>query len=215
MIDAGRGVHVDLYLGCAGVALDLVADPEVGRCWDDGSALAGFTVGGLAAHLAGAVTRVEENLDASTSAGPPVSAAQYFAALPGLDDPASPLNASIVDRGLSEASAGHRALVERASGCLDRLSARLPTESPTRVVAPRGIPMTVDEYLRSRLVEIGLHTEDLALSVGLPVPTLPTAALDAAIEVLVSIAVSRHGHLPVLRALGRRERDSIDALRVL
>jgi hypothetical protein len=59
-----------------------------------------------------------------------------------------------------------------------------------------------------------VHIDDLAVSVEVDTPQLPTAALDHAIDALVSTARHRHGDLSVLRALSRRERDELNALRV-
>jgi hypothetical protein len=59
-----------------------------------------------------------------------------------------------------------------------------------------------------------VHADDLAVSVGTDLPTLPPAALQIAISTLVDVARQRHGDLAVLRALSRRERDTLGALRV-
>jgi hypothetical protein len=75
--------------------------------------------------------------------------------------------------------------------------------------------MLVAEYLRTRLVEFAVHVDDLAVSVGVPTPDLGSAADDEAIDVLVGIARIRHGDVAVLRALARRERDDVQALRVI
>jgi hypothetical protein len=59
-----------------------------------------------------------------------------------------------------------------------------------------------------------VHTEDLALSVGIEPPPPPDDALDIAIRHLVNVARARHGSVAVLRALTRRERDDVDAMRI-
>lgn len=97
------------------------------------------------------------------------------------------------------------------------LRARLAEEPAGRRVAVAHRPgkeLVLDEYLRTRLVEIAVHTEDLALSVGVAVRS-PEAAVSMAIDLLVAAAVERHGDEAVLRALMRRERDLVEALRVL
>jgi hypothetical protein len=64
-------------------------------------------------------------------------------------------------------------------------------------------------------VELVVHADDLAASVGVePTPPQP-AATAVAIDVLVGVARVRHGDMAVLRALARRERDTVRALRVL
>ena len=75
--------------------------------------------------------------------------------------------------------------------------------------------MTVDEYLRTRVVELVVHADDLAASVGVaPMAPRPETG-KIAIDALVDVARIRHGDLAVLRALARRERDPVGALRVL
>ncbi|MDQ3879299.1 MAG: hypothetical protein M3290_13275, partial [Actinomycetota bacterium] len=60
-----------------------------------------------------------------------------------------------------------------------------------------------------------VHTDDLAVSIGVPTPEPRPEAADAAIANLVSVARRRHGDTAVLRALTRRERDEGNALRVI
>src|SRR3954447_1575321 len=48
----------DAYLALAGSAIGLLDDPAVGRSWAAASALAEFSVSGLATHLSFQVTRV-------------------------------------------------------------------------------------------------------------------------------------------------------------
>src|SRR5438309_1811510 len=67
----------------------------------------------------------------------------------------------------------------------------------------------------SALAQMTVHADDLAVSVGVEPPRLPFLATTIAIETLVAVARHRHGDIAVLRALARRERDDIDALRVL
>jgi hypothetical protein len=73
----------------------------------------------------------------------------------------------------------------------------------------------LDEYLRTRLVELTVHIDDLALSLDVDPPVVPSAAYEVAIGVLVEVGRRRTSDLAVLRALTRRERDDVDALRVL
>jgi hypothetical protein len=75
--------------------------------------------------------------------------------------------------------------------------------------------MTLDEYLRTRVVELVVHADDLATSLGVELAPPRPATCSVAIDVLVGVARIRHGDLAVLRALTRRERDQAQALRVL
>ncbi|MFB8143272.1 maleylpyruvate isomerase N-terminal domain-containing protein [Streptomyces parvus] len=115
------------------------------------------------------------------------------------------------------AAAGPEAVADEARAAWQRLSARLTGELADRRVAVLHRPgeeMLLDGYLRTRCVELAVHLEDLALSVGVGTPT-PGAATALAIDVLVAAARERHGDQAVLHALTRRERDVEGALRVL
>jgi hypothetical protein len=80
----------------------------------------------------------------------------------------------------------------------------------------RGRVLLLDEYLKVRLVEQTIHYDDLVRSVpGVTVTPIDPAAYEIAIATLVGAAVKRHGPLPVLHALSRREQDTSRALRVL
>jgi hypothetical protein len=77
-----------------------------------------------------------------------------------------------------------------------------------------GLVMELDDYLITRICEILVHGDDLALSIGVDVPEFPRAAWDLATEHLLQVARAQHGNRAVLMAFSRRERDDVDALRV-
>lgn len=205
------------FLDAAVVAREVVAARAVAVRWDEPSALAGFSVRGLAGHLVRATTSVEAYLDREEPNEPPLTPAQYYAAvLESAGDLDSAFHQAIRGRGEDAAAEGHPALVESFDASLARLAARLAEERANRVVrAFMDKVLTLDDYLVTRLVELLVHTDDLAVSVGLPVPDFSLAASRPAIAALVDVAIIRHGDEAVLRALSRRERDAVDALRVL
>jgi len=55
-------------------------------------------------------------------------------------------------------------------------------------------------------MEIAVHSDDLAVSVGVPTPPLPAAVIDPVLALLTQVAVRRHGQTAVLRTLSRSER---------
>jgi hypothetical protein len=73
--------------------------------------------------------------------------------------------------------------------------------------------MTVDDLLITRMMELAVHSDDLAVSVGIATPALPQSAVDTVVDLLSRLAVRRHGPTAVLRALSRAERapDTIAA----
>lgn len=188
------------FLEASRIARDLVAAPEVVEAWDQPSALADLSVRGLAGHLTRATTLVEACLDRGEPEGEPISPARYFNT--ALADPS--VDVGVRQKGEETAAVGHIALLATLDATLARLATRLEAEPADRKVAVfLDMVLTVDDYLATRLVELAVHVDDLAVSVGLPTPAMP---LDTAVATLVEVARDRHGDLAVLRALSRRER---------
>jgi hypothetical protein len=212
------------YLAAARTAVELLAAPELEQRWDEASVLAEFGVADLAGHLAlSGVLLVEALLDEpDPRSAEPVGAGRYYAGFEGVTDIGSPLNVAVRERSHGIAAHGRDHVLAQASQALERLADRLVAEPPDRQVSSRGAALTLDDFLRTRCVEIAVHVEDLELSVGLgpgltaadPVPEVPDDVVTDAIDVLVATAVARHGAAAVLRALSRRERDHVEALRV-
>lgn len=67
--------------------------------------------------------------------------------------------------------------------------------------------MQRDDFLLTRLLEIVVHTDDLALSIDVPPPTFPDDAVTPVLELLTRLAVGRHGQSAVISTLTRRERS--------
>jgi hypothetical protein len=78
-----------------------------------------------------------------------------------------------------------------------------------------GRPLLIDEYLKTRIVELTVHIDDLARSIEIPSPGLSPDTATVAIAVLVGAARTRHGDRAIINALARRELDEVEALRVL
>ena len=77
-----------------------------------------------------------------------------------------------------------------------------------------GWALTADDFLTTRMMEIAVHNDDLAVSVGLETPQLPVRVMHPVYDLLFVLALRRHGQTAVLRALSRAERApaSISAL---
>jgi hypothetical protein len=185
------------------------------------SALEQFGVRGLAGHLLRAMTSVETYLDRPppTLAGgaAPITAAAYYAQLlAGETDIDSALHRSVRQRGLEAAPERPEHFVSEWSSLATRLIRRLEAEPPDRLVSVLAdLVLTLDEYLVTRLIEFVVHTDDLAVSLGVPPPDLNRAATGLVVGTLVEVARIRHGDAAVIRSLARRERDTVNALRVL
>lgn len=198
----------------------LLGVPALTDRFDQPSALAEFPVRGLAGHLMRALTVVEGYLDAPApaSATPAVTAAGYYAAALGRDtaDVGSDLNRTIRQRGLESAPQSPGGFPAAWAEASARLRARLSAEPEGRLVAVfGGMVLDLDDYLVTRLVELTVHGDDLAVSLGAAPPPLPPEATALVIATLVEVARLRHGDVAVVRALTRRERDASEALRVI
>jgi hypothetical protein len=216
-----------VFLEAVAAAVPLLEAPELSARWEEESALARFSVGGLAGHLLRATTSVEAYLDRpEPGAGEEVlSVPAYYAAAvysdigdapytgPDLD---SDLHTAVRARGEEAAAGGPAALAREWSEALGRLRTRLAVEAPDRRVRVfNQLVIGLDDYLATRLVELCIHADDLAVSLGVDPPPLPAAATGLAVATLVDLARLRHGDAAVLRALARTERDAVAALRVL
>lgn len=211
-MDDARGA----FLEAAAYSAELLRRPEVAARWTDPSVLAEFSVAGLAGHLLRGLKTVEGYLDQPEPDGEPISAGAYFHALAPPADIDAPTNRAIRERGDEAAAAGPLEVAVEATRLTALLADRLESEPGSRKLLVGGdLVLRVDDYLRTRIVELVIHSDDLAASVGGGTTTdSPSTATSIAIETLVDTATLRHGDMAVLRALARRERDTVEALRV-
>jgi hypothetical protein len=73
-------------------------------------------------------------------------------------------------------------------------------------VAWRGWSLTLEDFLITRMLEIVIHIDDLAVSVHVAPPPLPEEPTTVVLALLTRLATRRHGEAAVLRALSRQER---------
>lgn len=196
------------YLDTAQIAVDLLAAPVVERRWTEPSALPDFRVAGLAGHLARQVTQVQTFSAEPAAAGAPIAVLEHFARSAWASArSADAVHVGIRERAERSAAAGSAAVVAEARAALDLLRAAIPVEPADRVVELRGLwCLTLDGLLTTRLLELVVHGDDLAVSVDLPTPALPVAATDIVLDLLGRLAARRHGPLAVIRTLSRAER---------
>lgn len=204
-------IEPDVFHEAAGAAERLIGHDVVAARWEQSSVLDGYTVAGLAGHLARAVLTVERYLDAPapTADSDYTDAAGYFTNVLGTDDPIdSERHRRIRARGAETAADGPEALATELGDARLRLEGRLSPAVMTQPIQARdGIAVTVGEYLKTRVVELVVHLDDLALSVGHTEPEgLPAAAFDMTAAVLARVATRRAGGLVTVRSLARRER---------
>lgn len=201
-----------LFAEVAGRAAELLESEAVDAAWDEASALEEYTVGALGGHLARAVLTADRYLSSASStpaAGSGLaSASRYFqAVLVDLDPVDSEFHRSVRARGAEAAAVGGRQLAARVRRVTEDLARRLDEPTLSRPIEVLdGVTLTVAEYLKTRLVELVVHVDDLAVSVGIPTPTLPDGALITVAGVLGELAARRAGGLRTVRAMGRAER---------
>lgn len=207
-----------LVLEVARSAAELLAADDVRRQWGRPSALHGYDVGGLAGHLARAVLTLESYLDAAEPSSEPdaTDAAGYYVAVLSDHHPVdSGFHADVRRRGAEAAAQGPDALQARLADAIDRLTSRLPAADLSRPVEVlHGVTLPLGEYVKTRVVELVVHLDDLAVSVGRQGAEVPEPALRVVAGVLGEVAAARAGGLQTVRSLARAERHP-DAVRAL
>ena len=197
----------DAFLSAGETAATLLREPALSARWSEPSALADFSVAGLARHLANQVTRTVPLL-AAAPGGSAIPVLEHFTGsawvASGVDGED---NVGIRQRSEEAADVTTpRALVDEVDTALAELHRVVPAEPAGRVVDLGEWGLAVDDFLLTRVMELVVHSDDLAVSLGVPTPPLPAAATDATIQLLARIAAWRHGPLAVVRALARQER---------
>jgi hypothetical protein len=189
----------------------------VAEHWDRPSALAKLSVRGLAGHLAGQVFFIPAVLAEPEPSEPAISIHEYYSRVSWIgSDLDTPFNQGIRSGGEEEAADGPAALAARVAACVAELRDSLPAAPDRLVRRPTWGPWSIsfDDFAASRTLELVVHSDDLACSVGLPTPEFPAQVVEAVVDLLSRIALRRHGAVNVLRALSRTERApaSISAL---
>lgn len=197
------------FLIAADAAARLLADPAVAANWDQLSALAQFRVSGLAGHLASQIRYVSAFLADPAPDGPASTLDAHYAQADwigaALDDEA---NVSTRDNGEAAAVDGPVVLAAEVAGMASELAVALPTASVDRRVRLTWADrlLGLDDFLLTRMMEIVVHSDDLAVSVGIATPEFPRAVMEPVVGLLATISIQRNGALPLLRALSRQER---------
>jgi hypothetical protein len=197
------------FLSTARAAAGLLRDPAVAAGWSGPSALPEFTVGGLAGHLAYQILAVPPALVEPVPSEETISLLDHYGRVAwigaGLDEE---INVRIRRGGERVAAEGPEALAAGVDAAIGELSGSLETAADRPVRIPLWGPwsLRLDDLLITRMMELAVHADDLAVSVGIATPELPQSAVDTVVDLLSRLAVRRHGATAVLRALSRAER---------
>jgi hypothetical protein len=193
------------------VALDLIQRREVRDQWLLPSALPKMSIGALACHLGRQVVRAAELLPMPADGSPLESADAHYqrAAWVMSISPDDPANDRSTDD--AEAALGATALADRSTKALETARRLIAAGTARDVVSIpwQGWSLRRDDFFLTRMLEIVVHTDDLALSVGIRTPEFPAEVFAPVRDLLVRLAVKRHGQSAVISALTRRERTQM------
>ncbi|WP_328989383.1 maleylpyruvate isomerase N-terminal domain-containing protein [Kribbella sp. NBC_01245] len=199
----------DDFLATARSAAALLRDPAVAAGWNTPSALPEFGVAGLAGHLAFQVLAVPEFLAGPVPTEETIGILEHYNRAQWIDaEPDAEINRKIRDGGHQLAADGPPNLADRVDDVIAGLAETLPKEParPVRISLWGPWSLMLDDLLVTRMMELAVHSDDLAVSVGIPTPALPEQAVETVVDLLSRLAVRRHGPTAVLRALTRAER---------
>jgi hypothetical protein len=196
-------------LATARTVTGLALSPEVRERWTDESACAGMTVGGLAHHTVRQVEMLVRLFPAAQTEQTPISLLEHYRraawANTDLDDE---VNTSIRDTDNERAASGPAELSGHATEQLVGLAAALASVEDDEAVLLdwQGWSLTVEDFAVTRLMEMLVHGDDLAASVGLETPEFPEEAARRVLSLLTEVAVDRHGQTALVRTLSRPQR---------
>ncbi|QNK80029.1 maleylpyruvate isomerase N-terminal domain-containing protein [Nakamurella sp. PAMC28650] len=200
----------DAVGAAVGRLTDLVGSAEVADAWGRESALPGMTVGGLARHL---VSQPQCAVEFLTTPGPPdarvLTLVGHYERVDWWRAPVgAPENTSIRDDFNQMGSAGRNESVGVLAWSREQLGAAIAAAGPTTYVPWQDCALPTDDFLVVRLMEIVVHADDLACSVGLATPAFGPEVLEPVLALLAALSAQRRGQDSVLRTLSRHERSA-------
>jgi hypothetical protein len=219
----------DTFLQSLDDARVLMASAAVADHWNDASALEGMTVGGLVAHLTMATKALVGVVEGRELSSPELAAAaggvevhrraEDFVASTRFDDPTDvqgDMARWVQSKAASDAARGRDVVLERYDRGVAAIGSVLPGTPTHQIVkVPVNVLMSMEDYVATRLVEVVVHGDDLAASVGDdPAPFGPDAT-GFVLELLIASMRRRSGDAALVRALARSERAAPGVLRAL
>ena len=204
----------EAFLEAARISGELAQRSEVAEHWTDESACAGMTVGGLAHHLVSQLTNTTRLLSAEPRDEAPIPLLEHYERAAwvkaDLDDD---VNVQIREGADEDAAGGPDALPSLVDDALAALPDLFAHSADTVWIPWQGWSLTTEDYLTTRMMEMVVHSDDLAASVDLPTPAFPEAVVGPVFMLLTGVAARRHGQVALVRALSRPQRapDSVSA----
>jgi uncharacterized protein (TIGR03083 family) len=182
---------IDGLRDALGVFGALVVEPAVVESWSTPSALPGYTVGGIAGHVLSLIVGMEKRIESGTRDADAIPYTQWYGgALSG-----TAVDSRLISAGEELAAAGPKEVAAsfvKAKERLPRFLRRTPRDFVVPLASVPGSGVVLTDFVRTRFVEIAVHGNDIAVSVGLPRPAFPPIAWTVAAEV-VAETTRAHG----------------------
>ncbi|MET0806158.1 MAG: maleylpyruvate isomerase N-terminal domain-containing protein [Lacisediminihabitans sp.] len=177
----------------------------LGQIHDDQWELPGlgvWTVRSLAGHTARAILTVESYLgqEEPSDVTIPDAAAYYSSVYPQFTDAAA-----VAARGVEAGVWLGSDPAAQVSSALTRTLAEVDSQPANRIISIGGMGILLSEYLRTRVLELVVHTIDLTRATGIP-HSLPTATITEALALASATAAGKgEGETVLLALTGRIE----------
>lgn len=199
------------FVDAARIALDLASSTEVKAGWLEESSCAGMSVGGLAHHLVQQAGNTVRLLEMEPVAEPPIPLLEHYARAAWVEaGPDDEVNVTIREGADAAAGTGPDDVIAHGTAALERLPDLLRDHHrriPDQVRIPwQGWSLSTSDFLVTRAMEIVVHADDLASSVGVETPDFPDDVVTDVLALLSAVAVRRHGQVALVRALSRPQR---------
>jgi len=193
---------VGLLLDGCECVLPLLRSPALAKRWAEPSALEHWSNGGLAGHLARSAFNLERAVGRPHGQAPADDAVTYYAS--SAPQPASStVGRRIRELGDQEAAGGAAVLAGRFVASVAFVRERALALDAGSTVEMFGHVLTIDECATACLLELVVHADDLAVSLGLEPIDFSEPVIDNVVLTLSRISRKRHGDLAVIRSLSR------------
>jgi uncharacterized protein (TIGR03083 family) len=170
----------------------LVLDPLVGRSWTDPSPLAGYSVGGVAGHVLSLMVGFHHRLRAPAAAVDLIPYIEWYGPALRSDEP----HQDLIDMGEKLAEVGPQAVAAQLADVSGALIGAIRAVPAGLAVPLRSSPRSgvgVEDFLRTRFVEVVVHANDLASGAGLPRPRFSEFARAVVADVLAEASDGADG----------------------
>lgn len=181
---------VDALEASLAVFARLVLDPAVVRSWSEPSRLPGYTIGGIAGHVLSLMVGLQRRVD---SIGPPVDLIHYTDWFgPALRSEEQ--HVGLIEVGEQLAAVGPSDVAVRFWAVGRTLGPTLRSTQSDFAVPLASLPgrgVRLDDFLRTRFVEVVVHADDVASGAGIPRPNFSEQAGVLAASVVNEISAGQ------------------------